>query len=161
MEDGKEVVEGTDWILLLTIALDAEFLGRLASHVWFSDLSLTLDKPPEGSPSLPVTLMDGSVGGHLFWHPPAPGKEMLKWLLPACAVVFAALGGLAIVFIRYAIRTARSLEAQTIAVVDEKWRAETYLDIVGTIVIALVMKMAGSRGSTARGGSSSAIREMN
>ncbi len=136
-EDDKQIAEPTDWILLLTVGLDAEILEHMAEHVWFTDLSVTFDAPPKGLPSLPITLLDGSEGGHLYWQSPTPGSEMLEWLLPTFGLVLAVLGGLAFVFVRSAIKTARSLEKQTAAVIGEKWRAETYLDIVGTMVVAL------------------------
>ena len=137
VENGEEIPVPTDWILLMTVALDADVLTHLEEHVWFFDLSLASDAPQNGVPSVPLTLTDGSPGGFLVWSPPAPGREMLTWLLPSYALVLAALGGLAVLFVRYAIRTARSLEEKTNAVVAEKRRAETYLDIVGTVVIAL------------------------
>ena len=137
IEGGEEVPEQTDWILLVTMTLDSDVLNRLSEHIWFSSLAATLHSPPEGLPSLPVVLLDDTPGGSLYWLPPRPGSEMLKWLLPAFGIVLAALGGLVLVFVRVTIRTARSLEAKTAAVIAEKWRAETYLDIVGTMVVAL------------------------
>lgn len=137
VENGKEIPIPTDWVLLITTAFDSDALSHIEEHVWFFDLALTSEAPPEGLPSVPATLTDGSPGGFLVWQPPTPGREMLAWLLPSFALVLAVLGGLAALFVRYAIRTARSLEEKTNAVIAEKKRAETYLDIVGTVVIAL------------------------
>ncbi len=137
VENGKEIPIPTDWVLLITTAFDSDALSHIEEHVWFFDLALASEAPPEGLPSVPAILTDGSPGGFLVWQPPTPGREMLAWLLPSFALVLAVLGGLAALFVRYAIRTARSLEEKTNAVVDEKKRAETYLDIVGTVVIAL------------------------
>lgn len=134
---GREVSEGTGWVLVATIALTPERLAEIAASARLPGISVAPPGQTPSGPHIPLILVDGNPAGYLTWNAPTPGRKLLRWLLPSFALVLLSATGLAVVFCRRAIRTARELEHQTASALVQKNRAETLLAVVGTMIVAL------------------------
>ena len=135
--DGKEVPEGTDWVLIVSIAFNEETVAKISKEFLLPNLRVVPDEDIGTQVHQPITLVDGKQPASFVWDPPKPGQEMLRRTTPFVLAVFFVVGGLTVLFVRRANATARLLEKQTAAVIEEKARVANYLDVAEIILVAL------------------------
>ncbi|MBL6929694.1 MAG: PAS domain S-box protein [Rhodospirillales bacterium] len=135
--DGKEVLESTDWVLIVTNGFHDEAVVEIGSKFLLKNLQIVAGEYTGKLVHLPLTLADGQQAANFVWYPPEPGWKMLWRTVPVVLAVLIILGGLTVLFVRRASETARLLEEQTAAVIEEKARAAEYLNVAEIILIAL------------------------
>ena len=135
--DGRRQDRATRWVLLLAVELAPRRIAEIASHIEIKGLVSAATTLAPAAPHLALTQIDGRVIGMLTWPSAHPGREMLMWALPGLGGIVLFLTGLAGLFLRRAMKTARLLERQAAAAIEQKGRSEHYLAAAGTMMVAL------------------------
>ncbi len=136
--DGEtEVSTATGAVLIIARRLDTARLGEFAEDYLLSDLHIDPTSASPVAAAVPLTLVDGSPGGAVIWRPDFPGEAMLYRLLPAVLGVFSILLFLTVLFVHRTRNAAHALERLNAAFLAEKEKAERYLAIAGTTIVAI------------------------
>ncbi|MBL6946374.1 MAG: PAS domain S-box protein [Rhodospirillales bacterium] len=135
--DGKSVPEGTDWVLILGTAFNEAKVSEIAKTFRLNNLRIVANENIGSQAHLPIALMDGTQTVSFVWDAPKPGTKLLRRTLPSLLGVLATLVALTVLFLRRATVTARLLEKQTAAMIEEKTRTASYLDVAEVILVAM------------------------
>jgi len=124
-------------VLVFARALDAPFLESLSSTSGLTDVTL-LD-PDAGAPdnAIPLVAADGARLGAIAWSLEQPGRQVFNKALFMIVLATPALLGLSWAFVYRARNTVYMLIERERALNRERARAEQYLSVVGSIIVAL------------------------
>ena len=89
-------------VLVISRALDTEFLNQVSGELLLNNLRLSSDEKPPGTASLALFSVNGRDLGSLTWRLDLPGRTLLFTTLPALAGAFLAMGALLWWFLRRA-----------------------------------------------------------
>lgn len=95
--------------LILTKRLDAKALGELAGDFDLPGLRLLKLGERRSSPILPLADPHAREIGRLTWRPALPGRHILHNVLPQIVLGFAAIAGLAVLFLAWARKLTRRI----------------------------------------------------
>ncbi|MFF7710693.1 EAL domain-containing protein [Pseudomonas sp. NPDC007930] len=98
---------GAASVMMFVNVLDPTKLGHLSDTYGLPPLSVAHNALP-GQDALPLAASNILLN----WHPPRPGRHLLKQTLPLFMAAVLALAGVLTVLLRYAILSARQLDAQ-------------------------------------------------
>ncbi|AVT21247.1 bifunctional diguanylate cyclase/phosphodiesterase [Paracidovorax avenae] len=102
------VAPGTPSVMMFVTVLDPAWLARLSEQ--YGVPALTASRGPlPGHESMP--LLD-SPSIHLNWHPPQPGRDLLRQTLPLFAGGVLLMLGVLVLLLRNALASARQIDAQ-------------------------------------------------
>ncbi len=87
-------------VLVLTQALNGEFLGRSGTAFALDGLEFVSGTLPRSYFSVSLTGIDGGRLGSLVWRGPRPGDGLLIWLMPSLASALGAVTYLLYLFFR-------------------------------------------------------------
>jgi len=113
-----KVVPGSASVMIFVSILDANKLAQLSETYGLPAMTPSMTALA-GYDSMP--LLDSTI--LLNWHPPQPGRQLLKQTLPLFIAGVLALAGVLIVLLRYAIASARQIDAQFDALLSSQSEA--------------------------------------
>ncbi len=102
------VMPGTPSVMMFVTVLDPAWLARLSEQYGVPALTAS-HGPLPGHESMP--LLD-SPSIHLNWHPPQPGRDLLRQTLPLFAGGVLLMLGVLVLLLRNALASARQIDAQ-------------------------------------------------
>ncbi|CRI67449.1 putative Diguanylate cyclase [Thiocapsa sp. KS1] len=129
-EDFAPPAEALGAVMLFAVALDDTVLPELGDIMGSSPLARNTT-PESAAVRMPLAFADGTSAGILTWTPPAPGRSMIKSVLPIAILAFASVAGLTLLFAFRARTLARRLSDDEAARHELAQRYESILETAG------------------------------
>ncbi len=124
-------------VLLFARAIDKRFLDTLSKTTGLIDAHLLTGDAPAAADSMPLRAADGTTLGSIAWSLEQPGQAVFHKALLMILLATPAMIGLSWVFVRRARDATYLLIQRERALHRERERAQRYLTIAASIIVAL------------------------
>lgn len=124
-------------VLLFTRAIDGRFLDTLSKTTDLVDVRLLAGDVPATADSMPLRSAEGDTLGSIAWTLEQPGQAVFRKALLMILLATPAMIGLSWVFVRRARDATYLLIERERALHHERERAQRYLTIAASIIVAL------------------------
>jgi len=124
-------------VLLFTRALDQRFLDTLSKTAGLVDVRLLSGAGPVAADAMPLRSAGGSTLGSIAWNLEQPGQAVFRKAILMILLASPAMIGLSWVFVRRARDATYLLIQRERALHRERERAQRYLTIAASIIVAL------------------------